>query len=172
MSDSSHTDLPEDQLPHEVVAALRDRHGPKISVPESLDKAILADAASHLRTITPSTLVRPKRRSRTWIAVSTGSLAAAMLLFVMWPGGVQNPEKTQQSSFAESSADISAPESISVAVVAQDVDQNGTINILDAFALARTIDSNNANTNQWDLNGDGQTNGDDINLIAMTAVTL
>ena len=172
MNDSSHPNSPEEQLPHEVVAALRDRYGPENRVPESLDNVILTDAAEHLRTISPPTPIQPTKRRKMWIAASTGSLAAAMLLFVMWPDGVQQPPMPSEQVVASRAADVSEADADSFVLDSKDIDQNGSVDILDAFALARTVQTNESDLSRWDQNGDGQTDQDDINLIAMTAVTL
>ena len=172
MNDSSHPNLPEEQLPHEVVAALRDRYGPENRVPEALDNVILSDAADHLRTISPPTPLPPSRRQKTWIAVSTGSLAAAMLLFVMWPDGIPQSQPVPERMAAAETADVGEADVEHAAFASKDIDQNGAVDILDAFALARTVQTESSNLSRWDQNGDGQTDQDDINLIAMTAVTL
>ena len=56
--------------------------------------------------------------------------------------------------------------------VSSDVDQDGQVDILDAFALARSVKSGSSQSNRWDQNGDGSTDQTDINLIAMNAVML
>ena len=56
--------------------------------------------------------------------------------------------------------------------VSSDVDQDGQVDILDAFALARSVKSGSSQANRWDQNGDGSTDQTDINLIAMNAVML
>ena len=200
MNDSETPDLPEEQLPHEVVAALQKSYGPlgqsgrdaEDSVPESVDKAILADAAAHLRTISS---VTPARKSvavpwyrRPWVTVTAGTLAAAMLLFMVWPGsGSMDAMRVSQSDSASSliagnerkvlpEAEMQADISGEMQLVANDIDRNGDVNILDAFALARALDASNGDTNagggQWDQNGDGLTDDEDVQLIAMAAVTL
>ena len=201
MNDSETPDLPEEQLPHEVVAALQQHYGPlgqsgedaEHGVPESVDRAILTDAAAHLRTISS---VTPARKSvaapwyrRRWVTVSAGTLAAATLLFMVWPGNNQmepmptasrsmseTPFAANRASDAWADAEVEAVVSEAMQLAANDIDQNGEVNILDAFALARALDDPNVAANggssHWDQNGDGLTDDEDVQLIAMAAVTL
>ena len=187
MTDSTTPDLPEEQLPQEVVAALKNRYGPASPIPESLNAAILADAAGHLKTIAPprpgSTQIPQYGRRKVWVAISVSSLAAVMLLISTWQGNGANEasfsqladrsskQTAGQAGLLKSAADGSA--SLASAVIDQhDVDQNGVVNILDAFALARSVESHHSNLLRWDQNGDGFADRNDIDLIAMRAVTL
>ena len=53
-----------------------------------------------------------------------------------------------------------------------DVDRNGRVDILDAFKLARHIESAGAVEGKWDMNGDGQVNREDVDIVAFAAVRL
>jgi hypothetical protein len=55
--------------------------------------------------------------------------------------------------------------------VARDLDGNGRVDILDAFAVAREIRSGR-NQSEFDINGDGRLTQADVNEIAQRAVTL
>ena len=57
------------------------------------------------------------------------------------------------------------------ASVARDLDGNGRVDILDAFAIAREI-QNGRNQPRFDINGDGRLTQADVNEIAQRAVTL
>ena len=57
------------------------------------------------------------------------------------------------------------------ASVARDLDGNGRVDILDAFAVAREIRSGR-NQSEFDINGDGRLTQADGNEIAQRAVTL
>jgi len=52
----------------------------------------------------------------------------------------------------------------------QDLDRSGRVDILDAFYLARQIEKQLELQNQWDVNGDGTVNQNDVDAIASTAV--
>jgi hypothetical protein len=53
-----------------------------------------------------------------------------------------------------------------------DIDRNGRVDILDAFKLAKQIQSENTVNKKWDINGDGRVDNDDVQTIAYAAVSL
>ncbi|HEX8912273.1 MAG TPA: dockerin type I domain-containing protein, partial [Humisphaera sp.] len=52
-----------------------------------------------------------------------------------------------------------------------DVDRNGVVNVLDAFAVARGVRDGRTDP-AWDVNGDGVVDDRDAEQIARTAVTV
>ena len=143
-------DLPE--LPSGLASELKSRYGPIPEIPEAIDRAILADAQRHLLQTFP---VRARSKWRWRIAVIGSSMAAAcMLLFAL------NRQEPQQP--ATLARDL-GPE--------RDLDGNGRVDILDAFAVAREIQSGR-NQPEFDINGDGRLTQADVNEIAQRAVTL
>ena len=54
--------------------------------------------------------------------------------------------------------------------VRTDIDHNGRVDILDAFKLARQIESSNVQNKKLDFNGDGIVNQEDVDIVAMAAV--
>ena len=54
----------------------------------------------------------------------------------------------------------------------EDFDGNGRVDILDAFALARLVETSAAVADDWDLTGDGAVDGQDVDVIAFAAVSL
>lgn len=172
MNDPKTPKSPEDQLPQEVVAALRQRNVLQTDVPGSLEETILADARKHLSGI-PQRIPAPARPRRLrWVAWSTGTLAAAMLLFALLPKSPDHTGTTVGNSSDALSASDASVAAAATGVVTRDIDGNGKINILDAFALARTMNAGDVTGIRWDQNSDGQLNQADINLVALTAVTL
>ncbi|MEZ6121813.1 MAG: hypothetical protein R3C49_01405 [Planctomycetaceae bacterium] len=170
-------DLPEDELPQELVAAIRAGQPPAISVPPDIDAAVLNSAGRHLSTVT---VARPAGRHRLrWAVLSVGTVAAAMLLVTLLP---RSPDmETNRSMARKSSADISAsPVVAGLSVTADiadaggfgaDIDGSGTVDILDAFVLARSLSRPDHDV-RWDQNGDGQVDDSDVQLVAMRAVML
>lgn len=137
-------DLPE--LPSRLASELKSRYGPIPEIPEAIDRAILADAQRHLLQTIP---VRARSNWRWRLAVIGSSMAAAcMLLFAL---NRQEPKHPTN--------------------VARDLDGNGRVDILDAFAVAREIRSGR-NQSEFDINGDGRLTQADVNEIAQRAVTL
>ena len=146
MSETNVPKTPEDQLSQEVVAKLRERCNAPISVPRTVDNAVLADSRSVLHDIARSTRVQPLRRKWTFGLMSVGSLAAALLVAVSSHWFVPNRPQQPLRSVAEYTMDAAEWQSdrnTSNLVVAKftrdDVDRNGSVDILDAFALARRV---------------------------------
>jgi hypothetical protein len=53
-----------------------------------------------------------------------------------------------------------------------DIDRNGRVDILDAFKLARYIETAGPAESAWDINGDGQIDRSDVDMVALAAVRL
>lgn len=53
-----------------------------------------------------------------------------------------------------------------------DIDRNGRVDILDAFKLAKHIQSESELNKKWDINGDGFVNQQDVDSVALAAVSL
>ena len=56
--------------------------------------------------------------------------------------------------------------------VREDIDRNGRVDILDAFALARQIEAGSGRLPDGDINGDGVVDAGDVDAIALKAVAL
>ena len=91
-------------------------------------------------------LERPPSPSRAW---ASWAAMAACLALAAWLGERHN------SPFAR-----------------EDITRDGRVDVLDAFALARRIDSGGPLDPRWDINGDGRVDRADINAIAARAVRL
>lgn len=149
----------ENELPETVNSAIRIRYGPVPDVPPETDRAILADARRHL-----SARIRPARRFRRWTswhwAVMGSTVAAASVVLLVW-----KPAAMQQN--AENAV---VQKSATQQIDRNDVDENGRVDILDAFAMARLI--RDGGTGTRDLNGDGRFDRLDVDLVARKAVML
>ena len=137
------------QVPKQLADDLSAIFGTEPSVPREVDQAIVAIAAGRLR----------RHRNRVLVlrfAVPLAAAAAIVLaVFVADPFGWISKK----------------PSNVFAAVAAEDIDRNGTVNILDAFALARRVDAKQSD-DQWDINRDGEVNRLDVDRIAMAAVSL
>ncbi len=139
-------DLPE--LARDLAALASQR----IEVPSDLDDAVLAAARSAL-----SERRRTGRTARRW---AQWTAAAAGLGLVVWIGSLLS---TRPVGLREVSRQVaSAP---------GDLDRSGRVDILDAFVLARQLESGIAPT-AGDFNGDGRIDRADVDAIAMAAVRL
>lgn len=152
-----------EEVPDAVKAALRKRFGPVPNVPSNIDQSILADARRHFEQHGPAAL-RPARWRRVsawqWTAIGSTVAAACVLFFAMKP---QRPQ--QETSLASKSIAQSAD-----AELTSDVDLNGRVDILDAFAMAREMRSGRGLFR--DLNRDGLFDQLDVDLVAQEAVKL
>jgi len=131
------------------LAALFDQSVP---VPAEVDHAILAQARRQLRP-RPS----PWRVLR-WPAAAA---AAALLLAVLLP----TLQRASRRAPAPAAAERSLP-------LRGDIDGDGRVDILDAFALARRLKAREALDAACDINGDGAVNRADVDTVATAAVRL
>jgi len=130
--------------PDKLVAALKEPLARRVFVPPSTDAAILKAARQHL--------ARPERKHffRPWLLWPTVAAACIALLgltyFISRP---VNPQFTRE-----------------------DLNRDGRVDILDAFQLAREMESGDHSASNADLNRDGIVDRRDAELIATHAVQL
>lgn len=144
---------------------------PTGSVPPQVDKAILGLARRHF--------ARPRRlvirlRWAAGIAAAAAVVAVGVVLYNASGPTVYQPAESQLNGHITAQR-ISPEMPAAPAVRAEgraDVDSNGRVDILDAFRLARHIESRGRIEARWDLNGDGRIDRDDVDLIAFAAVRL
>ena len=120
----------------------------KISVPAEVDRAILDGAGKRIR--------RPWKRYLLPVSAAAAVLLAVSVTLLLTTGSA--PDLAQNKEM--------------MAGRPQDLDGDGRVTILDAFLLARTIQSGRKPNPEWDVNHDGLFNQDDIDQIAATAVSL
>ncbi len=131
---------------------LRTLFKPQLSVPPEVDRAVIDKSHQHFI---------PKHWShRIFQHVSLWRIAAAaaVIIFAFSLNLTQKPGPT------------TSPSNL-VEAQAVDIDRNGRVDILDAFKLARHIESADAEK-KWDINGDGFVNRKDVDLVASAAVSL
>ena len=132
--------------PERLVAALRDLSKDRLFVPPGVDEAVLVQARKHLKTVA--------RRQRRIVTLAPWMAAAASFLLVAWLAQMLIRSWT------------AAPPLIA----REDIDRDGQVDILDAFALARQIEYGGARN--LDVNGDGVMDRRDIDAVASKAVRL
>lgn len=163
MPDESPT--PDEVLPDVIIDGLRELDRVPFDVSPEQHNDILQSAREHLK---PSRLPRPVRRWRYIVAV-TGSVCAALLVFGFMQLGTHDrfdqTAKLQMQADTLPDADTRNP---------KDIDENGTVDILDAYVMARRLQTNEHDEalNKWDFNSDGQLDEDDIQMVALEAVML
>jgi len=141
---------------------------PQFSVPSEVDRAIIDKVHQHFI---------PKHwRHRIFHHISLWRIAAAAAVIIF----AFSLNLTQKHG-------PSTSRTVLVEAQAVDIDRNGRVDILDAFKLARHIESADrtktnlspvSSTGQalrkqgWDINGDGLVNRNDVDLVASAAVSL
>ena len=139
-------------------------------VPPEVDRAVTDRARQHFagRKSAPAASPwrsRPAARSRIHWAWRIAA-AAAVIIFAF------SLDLTKRQGLRTDRTFVAGPGSV-------DFDRNGRVDILDAFKLARRIESaDSQQTNLslreqgWDLNGDGLVNRSDVDVVALAAVSL
>ena len=161
-----HDDQQFDTLPPAIINALRDLDGPAVMPDPLRDADVLSGARQHLAQA--AGVERKRRNLRLFFAGGAGGAlaAAAMIAFVVFVGNPLAKENVEQSPLAEA-----LPESPAVPLQPGDLDANGSIDILDAYALAKHVEQGDtAKIN--DFNNDGVIDQRDIDWIANQAVAL
>lgn len=144
-----HDDGHSEYTPPEWFAeALKGLYRAPFGVPPEVDAAVVARA--RLR------MAHARRQTVRWIAAAA-SVAAGLLLSTLLVTQASKPP-------AQSRQAAAGPR--------EDFNRDGRVDILDAFALARTVESRGVRERRWDLNGDGVIDRKDADMIAMAAVRI
>ena len=154
---------------------LKGLYGSGLSVPGEVDRAVIDRANRHF-------VRRGRRRPWSRWAASAAAAAAVIIFAVVLETQFSGPSKQESKSDQHFSGPLAQRKSKSdqfvsttlaaKARLATDIDENGRVDILDAFKLARHIESAETRQAKWDINGDGQVNRDDVDVIAFAAVRL
>lgn len=119
-------------------------------VPPAADEAIATLAWQECESI------KARRRVRRWGQIA--AIATAVFLAIA-ARSLWDAAKTR-------------PHGVEAGPAAADVDRNGRVDMLDAFALERKIESGSRLDPRWDLNHDGNVDRADVDAIAVEAVRL
>lgn len=143
---------------HQLRCETKDLAAAPVPVPEEIDRRILWTARKQALEVR-----RSARRPRRW----TGGVAAAAA--VLLAGLATMLQLARDSNPAPIDVAQTAPITGSADLaMATDVDGDGRVDILDAFALARAIDRRAG----VDVNGDGDIDDRDVDVVAQRAVAL
>ncbi len=138
--------------PKELLDDLSALYSGEVSVPPDVDRAVMAMARERLSPQMPPRLVLRWK----WAAATVATAAVVVLVCIM----------STRERDREPHSLVSQP------IKKEDFDGNGEVDILDAFALARHIESTRTPNEKWDINGDGTVDRRDVDRIAMAAVSL
>ena len=145
-----HHDLQPDDLP-ELSRDLRELTGPPADIPADLDVQMRGRIRAHFanpRRVQPDFA----RRIAPYAAA-----AAAVIALAVW---LASPHSSAPPTPPRATAEPA------------DVDRNGRVDILDAYALARRLEEGVSIDSTFDLNRDGVIDGSDVDRIAARAVSL
>ncbi|MHC4157234.1 MAG: dockerin type I domain-containing protein [Planctomycetota bacterium] len=135
--------------------ALFEPHG---SVPPEVDRAIMDHANKRF-------VRRGRRQAVRWASSVAAAAAVIILVFVLNPSHKRTSRQMPDRYEARKA-------SLAAADMGPDIDRSGRVDILDAFKLARQIKAGLQPSEKWDMNGDGQVNRKDVDLVAFAAVRL
>jgi hypothetical protein len=127
---------------------------PPVGVPPELDRAVIDRAHKHFERLQSG---KGKRLRIHW--AWRIAAAAAVIIFAF------SLDLTKQTG--PTTDRFSASETQVV-----DIDRNGRVDILDAFKLAKHIESAGPLQTTWDINGDGLIDRSDVDVVAFAAVRL
>jgi Dockerin type I domain len=129
---------------------------PDQPIPARVDRAVAEAARRHF--------ARPQRRIwRLRWAVPAAAAAAIIVTASLWWFHTGPATRTAHQGRSEA---------LAVALPEADIDQNGKVDILDAFTLARHIETGQPVDEIWDFNGDGLIDRRDVDTVALTIVRL
>jgi hypothetical protein len=142
------------RIPSRLSNDLKAIFEPQAGVPPEIDRAVMDRAHKYFSAV-QSSQGRRRRVHWAWRVAA----AAAVIIFAF------SLDLTKQTGPTTESFSISKTQAI-------DIDRNGRVDILDAFKLARHIESADRTETAWDVNGDGQIDRSDVDMVALTAVRL
>jgi len=150
-------------IPDVLTDDLRAVYRPPAPVPPEVDRSVADRARQHFagREFAPAASPwrsRPAARTRIRWAWRIAA-AAAVIIFAFSLDLTKRREPSTDSFYAARARAV-------------DIDRNGRVDILDAFKLARQIESAGRTEANFDVNGDGLVNRDDVDLVALAAVSL
>lgn len=127
---------------------------PQIGVPPEVDRAVMDRAYEHFAD-KQSGKGRRLRVHWAWRIAA----AAAVIVFAF------SLDLTKQSGPTKDQFSQNKIQPV-------DIDRDGRVDILDAFKLARHIETNGPTEKAWDFNGDGRIDHSDVDIVAHAAVRL
>lgn len=150
--------------PRELIDALADLNNERIFIPPSVDESIMAEARKHLG---PAPVRKKPTNLIAWSGWG-GALAASVVLVVSLTLRNRQPFDAAQSE----STPVAEMASASPVYKREDINQDQSVDILDAFALARQIEGGGAVQSKMDFNNDGVIDRGDVDWIAQSSVKI
>ena len=151
----------DDKLPEALIADLRGVYRGEVRVPREVDSRILNDARAGFA----------KRSRFRYRLLYSGFAAAAAILIVgiilpeLLPPAHDAPHRSVATKFLSVMPEATA-------AAAEDVDHSGKVDILDAFVVAKLVETGKQIDAAYDVNGDGKVDQSDVDRIAHAAVAV
>jgi len=136
--------------PARLVAALKRLPQEPVFIPPTLDEAVLRAARRHLE--------KPRPERVAWLRWMPWAAAAAALVLLAALPQLLNRHRARPAGYS--------------ALAGGDLNHDGRMDILDAFALARELRQGGPGNPQGDVNSDGVIDERDVGVIAERAVKL
>jgi hypothetical protein len=149
-------------------ASLRGSAPPVGPVPPEIDKVIL-DA--YRRAVPPARKTVTFPAWRRWAAPAVGTAAAAALILALSGPVLKRTPSRDAVAPPQSAVEELAADQGSVPAEG-DINGDGTVDILDAFRLARVLQGPEGTSSRADLNRDGRVDFIDVDAVARRAVAL
>ncbi|MHC4509588.1 MAG: dockerin type I domain-containing protein [Planctomycetota bacterium] len=137
-------------------AELNSLFTPPLPVPPEVDRAVLDRVHKHFVRPVPA---EGRRRRFRWAGLWRLAAAAAVVILAF------SLDLTKEPGPAMDQPALTKAQAV-------DIDGNGRVDILDAFTLARRIESAGSTEEHWDINGDGLVDVEDVDMVAFAAVRL
>jgi len=142
------------RISSELSADLKALFEPKVGIPPEVDRAVMDLAQKHLAPLQSG----KERRLRIHWGWRIAAAAAVIIVAFSLDLTKQPDQKSDSLTLSKTQA--------------ADIDRNGRVDILDAFKLARHIESAGRTEKEWDFNGDGLIDHSDVDVVAFAAVRL
>jgi hypothetical protein len=142
------------RIPSKLSADLKGLFEPEVGVPPEVDRAVMDKTHKHFAPLQSG----KKKRLRIHWGWRIAAAAAVIILAFSLDLTKQPRPTTERLALSK--------------IQAVDIDRNGRVDILDAFKLARHIESAGRIEAGWDFNGDGQIDRSDVDIVALAAVRL
>jgi len=141
------------KVPPKLSADLKAVFKPQPGVPPKVDRAVMDRAYKHFAAMQSG----QSRRRIHWAWRIAAAAAVVIFAFSL--------DLTKQAGPTKQRASMSKTQDV-------DIDRNGRVDILDAFKLAKHIETAGTVEKEWDINGDGVIDRSDVDIVAHTAVRL
>jgi len=142
------------RIPPKLSNDLKAIFEPQVGVPPEIDHAVMDRAHKYFSAV-QSGQIRRRRVHWAWRIAA----AAAVIIFAF------SLDLTKQAGPPADRFSHGKTQAV-------DIDRNGRVDILDAFKLARHIETAGSAESAWDINGDGQIDRSDVDMVALAAVRL